>query len=201
MKKYEKNDITGARRSFTGLYIVLMAAVLQISNIIYEISNTSIEGITVIRSILVFIAVILLSKVLTKSAIKKYKITKSYSDNLRFNINLVIIAVGLISLFYFLYSVNSNIKEVKETTEYKMVVLYSSEAKADEKNDGGQKSQSPGLGQATKISPASYGISYRVSGTGEMVCPESANFYYREYREYGVPREPMSNPGKPGFSF
>ena len=33
---------------------------------------------------------------------------------------------------YFLYSVNSNIKEVKETTEYKMVVLYSSEAKADE---------------------------------------------------------------------
>ena len=35
----------------------------------------------------------------------------------------------------------------------------------------------------------------------EMVCPESANFFYGEYGEYGVSRESMSNPGKPGFSF
>ena len=59
--------------------------------------------------------------------------------------------------------------------------------------------------QSRKHYPLLYGHhrrhGYRVSGTGEMVCPESANFYYREYREYGVPREPMSNPGKPGFSF
>ena len=31
-----------------------------------------------------------------------------------------------------------------------------------------------------------------------MICPESANFFYGEY---GVSRESMSNPGKPGFSF
>ena len=42
---------------------------------------------------------------------------------------------------------------------------------------------------------------YRVSGVGEMVCPESANFYYGENGGYGVSRESMSNPGKPGFSF
>ena len=34
-----------------------------------------------------------------------------------------------------------------------------------------------------------------------MVCPESANFFYGEYGEYGVSRESMSNPGKSGFSF
>ena len=34
-----------------------------------------------------------------------------------------------------------------------------------------------------------------------MACPESANFFYGEYGEYGVSRESMSNPGKPVFSF
>ena len=34
-----------------------------------------------------------------------------------------------------------------------------------------------------------------------MVCPESANFFYGEYGEYGVSRASMSNPEKPGFSF
>jgi len=42
---------------------------------------------------------------------------------------------------------------------------------------------------------------YGVTGIGEMVCPESANFFYGEYGEYGVSRESISNPGKPGFSF
>jgi len=34
-----------------------------------------------------------------------------------------------------------------------------------------------------------------------MVRPESANFFYGGYGEYGVSRESMSKPGKPGFSF
>ena len=132
MKTYEKNDVSSAKKQFAIKYIVSMFIILYITDIINHASDISINGLTVLRSILCFAAILILSRVLTKIEINKFQITKSNSDNLRFNINLIIIAVAVISLFYFLFSVNSNVKSVKNTASYKIMSLYSSQSEADE---------------------------------------------------------------------
>ena len=131
-KAYEKNDVSSAKRSFAYTYIVIMIVALYITDIIKELSDISLDGITAIRSIICFAAVLVLARYLTKYVINKYKISKPYADNLRFNINLIIIAVAFLSLFYFLITVKSNINTIKDSTEYRMYAMFSSKSEADD---------------------------------------------------------------------
>lgn len=131
MKTYEKNDINSAKKKFAGNYIVIMVIILLISNIFNHMESISINGITAIRSIALFVAILVSARVLTKSVIKKFQITKSNADNLRFNINLIVIGIAIISLFYFLFSVHSNVKEMKNTTSYRVLSIYSTQEEAD----------------------------------------------------------------------
>ena len=71
-----------------------------------------------------FLTIIISSFLLTRYVIKKYSITKSFKDNIRFNINLVIIGIAIISIFYFLITLNSNVNKIKESSEYKIVSIY-----------------------------------------------------------------------------
>ena len=129
---YEKNDITSAKKNFAGIYIGIMLVLLYFTDILNRLTDISIKGLTVLRSIIFFISIILLARLLTKNIINKFQITKSYSDNLRFNINLIIIAVALLSLFYFLFAVSQNVKEIKDSSNYKTASLFLAKDSVDE---------------------------------------------------------------------
>ena len=132
MKIYEKNDVKGAAKKFGINYVVLMFVALYITDIINQFGDITMGQLTTIRAGVCFIAVILLARFLTINVVKKYQITSSYKDNLRFNINLVIIAVAVVSIFYFLISLNSNVKEVEESSEYRMAATFLGEEVLEE---------------------------------------------------------------------
>ena len=126
-KMVEKNDVTSAAKKFGGLYIVVMIIALYITDIINEVKDCSLKELTTMRIVIIFFTILISSFLLTRYAIKKYSITKSFKDNLRFNINLIIIGIAVISIFYFLISLNRNIKEIRQSNEYKMAAIYLNE--------------------------------------------------------------------------
>ena len=132
MKTYEKNDVKGAERTFRTNYIIMMFLILFITDIIVEATDITLGQLAIVRSILCFLGVILLSRILTINVVKKYQITTSYKDSLRFSINIVIIAVAVLSIFYFLFSLNNNIKEVEDSSEYKVAVTFLGEEAVEE---------------------------------------------------------------------
>ncbi len=133
MKKYERNDVNGARKTFGTNYVVIMLLVLYVTDIINHVTDITLGQLATIRAIICFAAVILLARFLTINVIKKYQITNSYKDNLRFNLNLIIIIVAVLAIFYFLFSLNSNVKEVEDSSEYKFVSAVLGEETAEEK--------------------------------------------------------------------
>lgn len=132
MKVYEKNDLKGALKTFRINYLVIMFLVLYVTDIINKVADITIGQLTTIRAILCFGAVILLARFLTINIVRKYQITNSYKDNLRFNLNLIIIIVAVVAIFYFLFSLNSNIKEIKDSSEYKFAVSILGEESLEE---------------------------------------------------------------------
>ena len=135
MKTYEKNDVKGAAKTFSINYVVLMFVALYVTNIINNVTDITMGQLTTIRAVICFVGVILLGRFLTINVVKKYQISRSYKDSLRFNINLAIIAVAVISIFYFLFSLNSNIKKVEDSSQYKMAVTFIGEEVEEELED------------------------------------------------------------------
>ena len=132
MKTYEKNDVKGAARTFRINYVVTMLILLYITDIVHELSDITHGQFVTMRAIICFAGVILLSRFLTINAVKKYQITKQFKDNLRFNINMVIIIVAVISIFYFLFILNSNVNKVEDSAQYRMAVTFLGEETVEE---------------------------------------------------------------------
>jgi len=132
MKTYEKNDVSSAVKRFARDYVLVIIAILALASIIFQLSDVSITGMTTIRAIVLFVTVILASKRITKEVIKKFQITKLYKDNLKFNINLIIIAVAILSIFYFLITLNNNINKFEESSEYRLYEVFVGEEQAKE---------------------------------------------------------------------
>jgi len=132
MKTYEKNDVKGAAKTFSISYVAYMFLALYVTDIINSVTDITMGQLTTIRAAICFVLVILLGRFLTINVVKKYQITSSYKDNLRFNINLAIIAVAVISIFYFIFSLNSNIKEVEDSSEYRFAAAVLGEDALEE---------------------------------------------------------------------
>ena len=147
-KMVEKNDVTSAAKNFGGLYILVMIIALYITDIISDVKDYSLNELTTIRIVIIFFTILISSFLLTRYVIKKYNITKSFKDNLKFNINLIIIGIAVISIFYFLIALNRNIKEIKQSNEYKMASIYLNE---DEMEDVIGKVKSEARGGFVKV--------------------------------------------------
>lgn len=147
-KMIEKNDVTSATKNFGGLYILIMIIALYITDIISDAKDYSLNELTTMRVIIIFFTILISSFLLTRCVIKKYSITKSFKDNLRFNINLVIIGIAVISIFYFLITLNGNVKKIRQSNEYKVASIYLNENEMEQVID---KVKSEARGAFVKI--------------------------------------------------
>lgn len=118
-------------RTFLVTYIIILIIALLISDALYEIDGITTTQKILVRTSLCFIAVIFGTWYSTRHVMKKYKCTKPYEDTIRMYINIAIIGVAALSLFYFLYIVKSNVNEIKSGYEYKYVSSMLSNEVAD----------------------------------------------------------------------
>ena len=145
MKTYEKNDVKGAAKTFAIRYITIMLILVYVTDIIQGLSDITHGQLVTIRAIICLVGVIVFSRLLTINIVRKYQINASFKDNLRFNINLAIIAVAVISIFYFLFALNSNVKEFEDSSEYKMYATILGEEKVEDELEDVKKEARKGF--------------------------------------------------------
>lgn len=113
--------------SFTWLYLVILYVSLAISDGSFAIN----ESMT-LRIIICMVGVFLGIWGATKYAVSRYICPKTLQDSIRTYLNIVIIAIAAISLFYLLFALKSNVNKIKDSPEYKYVSIYLSQETADE---------------------------------------------------------------------
>lgn len=129
MKKKEKSvgEPGKVAGSFAWLYLVILYISLVIGDAAFAIN----ESMT-LRIIICMIGVFLGIWCATRYAVSRYICLKNLQDAIRTYLNIVIIAIAFISLFYLLFALKSNVNKIKDSPEYKYVSLYLSQETADE---------------------------------------------------------------------
>lgn len=114
---------------FCTIYIVTILLVLSIADVIFMANDH--ENVALIRSIVMAATIIIGVMLIIKSLMKKNICVKSMEQSYKLYITIAIIAVALLSIFYFMYCVKSNVNKIKEGNDYKTVKLFFGEKAAE----------------------------------------------------------------------
>ena len=129
MKTREKIEPGVFTKKFCIAYVIILYAVLSLADIIF-IANDH-ENVTLIRSIIMSATILLSVALIIKSLMKKNICVRSLEQSYKMSITIAIIAVALISIFYFMYCVKSNVNKIKEDYKYVMAKTYFGESAAE----------------------------------------------------------------------
>ncbi len=113
-------NVGKATKQFLTYYLVTIFILLWITDIITQVSDISMTGLTVLRSILLFFGIIFSAGWYTRKVIRKYGITRDGAVQLNFNLKMIIIVIALISIVYFIINLNNNINEYEDSTTYQL---------------------------------------------------------------------------------
>ena len=131
VKERKIGEPSKVRKTFLAAYLLILILALFISDAIYQVEGITSTQKILVRTGLCFIGVIFGTWYSTRYAMKKYKCIKSYEDSIRTYINIAIIGVAALSLFYFLFIVKSNINDIKSGHDYKIASSILSNEVAD----------------------------------------------------------------------
>jgi len=128
MEKRERIEPGNLVKKFLISYILILYAVISLADIIF-IANDH-ENVVLIRSIIMSISVILGTIIVLKSIAKKHILVKDLESTYKTFITIAIIAVAILSIFYFMYCVKSNVNKIEDGSEYRSMKMWVGEKAA-----------------------------------------------------------------------
>lgn len=121
MKKAKEREViepgTFTKR-FCSNYVAILIIALLITDLIFK--ATDYDNVILIRGGIMAVAIVFGVIATIMGLSKKYIVKRNMKDFYRKYVIIAVIAIALLSIFYFMYCVKSEVGEVKESAQYKI---------------------------------------------------------------------------------